>query len=535
MKFSKSLLNKIKNAPILPGCYIFRDKNGRILYIGKAVNIRSRVKSYFSNVEQIDPKITLMIEQIAKVEFTTTDSDLEALILETNLIKKYRPKYNRMMKDDKNYSWLAVTKGNDFPRLKFVREQRIKNVDYFGPYVNTKSIKRALKSLRKIFPYASCNRKIHYFKGKDGNKKFYSSDKKPCLYFHLNLCDAPCTGDISKASYRKNVNRIKHFFRNKKFKIVEELTKEMNKYATEKRYEEAAIIRNKLEDLSYITQRIRIEKDMDENMWKDKQESTQRKALENLIRRLKLPTTDYRLPLTDFRIECYDISNISGKSATGSMIVFTNGKPDKKSYRKFRIKTKDTPDDFEMLKEVFKRRFKNKSQVCKQKLVQSSPPAPSSGGRVGTSEPNQDKSFSTLPNLIIVDGGKGQLSSVLRILKEYNFNIPTIGLAKKEEEIIKSKGVTFKTIKLPRGSDEFFLIQRIRDEAHRFAIKYHKILRSKKQVKSVLDEIPGVGKLIRKRLLKAFGSAEGIKKANIDELQAIVKNKRTVENIKKLL
>lgn len=506
MSFPKPFLNKIKTAPVLPGCYIFKDSKGKVLYIGKAVNIRNRVNSYFTKYDQIDPKITIMIDLIRDVGFVTTDSELEALILETNLIKKYKPKYNRMMKDDKNYAWLMITKGEDFPRLQFVREQKVKRHDYFGPYINLQAIKRALKRLRVIFPYASCNRKIYFYQDKAGKLQLYSSDKKPCLYYHLNLCNAPCAGFTTQEEYRGNINNIKRFFRSKKFEIIDELTSQMNNKAKSKKFEKAAEIRDKLEDLKYIAQRIRIEKDMDEKLWREKKEESRITGLKNLTNKLKMKNLELKKNL---RIECFDISNISGKCATGSMVVFTDGKPDKSNYRKFKIKTKDEADDYEMLKEVFARRFKNKK--------------------------GKDSNFSNIPDLIIVDGGKGQLSSVLKILTEYKLKIPTIGLAKKEEEIFKFEKGKFKKIKLRNSSLELFLIQKIRDEAHRFAIKYHKILRSKKQVKSVLDDVPGVGEVVRKRLLKAFGSSEGIKKASIDELQAIVKNKRTVENLKKLL
>lgn len=506
MQIPTQLLNKVKNAPLKPGCYIYKDRQARILYIGKAVNLRNRTSSYFNNLKRLDPKIAVMVKQIRDVEYITTDNELEALILETNLIKKYKPKYNRLMKDDKNYSWLMITKGEDFPKIELVREQKIKNADYFGPYVNPSPIKRALKRLRSIFPYRSCSRKIYFYK-KDKKKYFYSSDKKPCLYYHLGLCTAPCTGKIKRSNYRKNINNIKRFFRSQKFKIIDELTKEMQNLATEKEFEDASIIRDKLEDLSYIAQRIRIEKDMDEILWKTKKESYEIEALKSLLNKLKIKNLRFK---RNFRIECYDISNISGKSATGSMIVFLNGKPNKSLYRKFKIKTKDEPDDFSMLREVFQRRFK----INRRK---------------------NDKSFSNYPDLIVVDGGKGQLSSVLNILKLHKIDIATIGLAKREEEIFKIEGENFKKIKLKKGSPEYFLVQRIRDEAHRFAIKYHKVLRSKKQIKSVLDDIPGVGDTIKKRLLKAFGSAKNIKKASFDEIQSIVKNRKTAQNIKKLL
>ena len=507
MQFPENLLNKIKNSPKSPGCYIFKNDKGKILYIGKAVNIRNRVSSYFSNYHKLDPKIALLIDEIKDTDFFTTDTDLEALILETNLIKKYKPKYNRMMKDDKNYTWLMITKTEDYPKVNIVREQKKKSADYFGPFSNPAPIRRALKQLRKIFPYRSCNREMYYFVDKNNKTRFYCSDYKPCLYYHMNLCNAPCTGKEPKTKYRKNVNNIKRFFRNRKFEIIDDLSSEMKKLSQKRKYEEAAVLKSKLEDLTYLAQRIRVEKDMDEQMWLKKKEESSIEATKKLISKLRMKNLEFR---DDFRMECFDISNISGKSATGSMVVFIDGKPSKKNYRKFKIKTKEEPDDYEMLREVFIRRFKKKKS-------------------------GNDNSFKSFPNLIIVDGGKGQLSATLKVLDSLKLRIPTIGLAKKEEEIFKFENNRFKKVKLRKPSEELFLIQKIRDEAHRFAIKYHKILRSKKQVKSVLDDIPGVGEIVRKRLLKAFGSAENIKKASFDDLQNVVKNRQTVENIRKLL
>jgi len=505
MKLKATLMNKINSSPLKPGCYLFKTNKGKLLYIGKAINIRNRVKSYFTNYKRLDPKNRMVVDQIQDVEFITTDTELEALILETNLIKKYKPKYNKMMKDDKNYAWLMITKGEDFPRLEIVRERKIKNADYLGPYADLRPIRRALKRLRKIFPYRTCKRTMYFHTDKSGKKKFYSSDPKPCLYLHLGLCDAPCDGSVSKAIYRKNINNIKRFFRSKKFAIIEDLTKEMKRLALEKKFEQASVIRDKLTDLTYIAERIRVERDMDEKSWIIKRNESVKMGLSRLIKQLRIDGLRIK---DDFRIECYDISNIQGKSATGSMVVFTNGKGDKSQYRKFRIKFKEEPDDFFMLQEVLSRRFR----------------------------PNKkDRSFAHLPDLLIVDGGKGQLSSVASILVDKNVSIPTIGLAKKQEEIFKIVGDEFRTVRLRKGSEELFLIQRIRDEAHRFAIRYHRTLRSKKQLRSVLDTIPGVGDVVKKRLLKAFGSERGIKKASSEQLQSVVKNKKTVENIKKLL
>lgn len=509
MKPSKKLLDKIQSAPRTPGCYIYKNSDEKVLYVGKAVNLYKRLKSYFADFSRLDPKTKILVKKIRTVEFVQTDSELEALILETNLIKKYQPKYNRMMKDDKNYGWLMFTDKDDYPRIEFTREKLYKTNTYFGPYQNPSPIKRALKEIRNVFPYRSCRRKIYDYTDENGEKKTYSSNRKPCLYYHLNLCDAPCDAQIKKASYRKDISNIKRFFRSKKFKIIDTLNKKMRKASKNKDFEEAAELRDKINDLKYLAQRIKVEQYMDEKLYKEKKSKTRNKAVERLIKKIKFKNLKNK---PNFRIECYDISNISGKSATGSMVVFIDGKATKNLYRKFKIKFKDTPDDFQMLKEVFIRRFKK--------------------GRK-----SKDKSFVAPPDLIIVDGGKGQLSSVQNILEDSMDSIPVIGLAKKYEEIYKFKKNEnkFKKIKLRKGSPELYLVQRIRDEAHRFAIKYHRNLRAKQQMKSVLDTIPGVGKVIKRRLLKAFGSYENIKKASFEDLQSVVKNKKTVKNIKKIL
>lgn len=508
MKVSSRIKNQLSTLPKSPGCYIYRDDKKKIIYIGKAVNLFNRVKSYFNNYSRLDPKIALMVDQISDIQILKTDNELEALILETNLIKKHKPKYNRMMKDDKNYSWLMITKNEDFPRIEFVREKKLKTADYFGPYTDRRPIKTALKQLRLLFPYRTCQRKIAYIVDKNNLPKFYSSDKKPCLYYHMNLCSAPCAEFTTRSAYRKNINNIKRFLRSRKYEIIESLAKEMKLHASMKKFEQAAEIRDKLDDLRYLAERVKVEKDMDEMSWELKKTQDRSAALERFVKKLSIPNLVVH---SNFKIECYDISNIQGKNATGSMVVFINGKPSKSNYRKFKIHLKDEPDDFGMLQEVLTRRF---SHSTKEK---------------------KDRSFDNYPDLMIIDGGKGQLSSVLEILEKVEINVPTVGLAKREEEIFKSVDDEFKKIKLLKGTSEYFLIQRIRDEAHRFAIKYHRKLRSNQQIKSVLDDIPGVGELVKRRLLQAFGSYDGIKKASVKELQSVVKNRRTVENIKKVL
>jgi len=503
MKLPSNLQNLLNNLPKSPGCYIYKDSQKNVLYVGKAINLNARVNSYFNNYKRLDPKIKLMIAQISFIEFILAENELEALLLETNLIKKYKPKYNRMMKDDKNYGWLMITTG-DFPNIEYVREKKDKKAFYFGPFINPSQIKRILKDLRKIFPYRSCSRIITYKTSNDKKKVFYSSDKKPCLYYHLKLCQAPCAQLIISKEYKKNIRYIKQFLKLGALKLKEKLTKEMNLKADNLEFEKASMIRNQIQDLDYITQRIRVDQKMDELEFEKLKSFQSNSASKKLIYSLKKLNIKY---LKNFRIECYDISNISGKDAVGSMIVFTNGKKDKSQYRKFKIKLIDSPDDFAMLEEVFTRRFSLKNK----------------------------KMLGKYPDLIIVDGGKGQLSSTEKILKNNKINIPIVGLAKKNEEIFFLDKDEFKKIIFQKNSPQLFLIQQIRDEAHRFAINYHRKLHSKNQIYSKVSDIPGVGEVIYKRLLKAFGSYEGIRKAKKSDLINIVKNRRTVENISKLI
>lgn len=515
--------SNLKSIPTKPGCYIYRDKSNKILYVGKAVNIRNRVTSYFARKTQLEPKIRKLVSQINDVETITVDSEVEALILETNLIKKYKPKYNSMMKDDKNYVWLMFDNTKIFPKPEIVREKKKKTAKYFGPYPKTFPVSKVLRRLRKIFPY--CNKNFTIIsKDLDGRKVYKGNEKRACLDTHIGLCSGVCAGNLSRARHLKNINNIKRFFRGQKNQIMINLDERMHKYSKDRDFERAAKIRNAIRDMEYVTQRIKVDLDTDEEVLLSLKHVTRFRALFDLTKRLRIEklkknytelSKDIR-GLNKFRIECYDISNISGKSATGSLIVFEGGEAKKSDYRKFRIKTKDTPDDFLMMKEVLGRRLKNL-------------------------ENEKDVSFSKIPDLIIIDGGKGQLSSAYKILKDYKLSskIPIIGLAKKEEELFRIENnngeLEFKKIRLPRRSDSFFLIQRIRDEAHRFAIGYHRKLRSRNQNKSVLDDIPGVGDLTKKRLLKAFGSLDGIKKAGKSDLQTVIKNKSTVNALTKVI
>jgi excinuclease ABC subunit C len=322
----------------------------------------------------------------------------------------------------------------------------------------------------------------------------------------LGLCPAPCAGKISKKEYSKNIKHLQEYFSQRKEYVIYKLREEMALLAKEKKYEAAAILRDKVTDLLYISQRIEVENNVDEQRFIMNRNLVKAKALSELIDIINDGALEFK---DNFKIECYDISNIQGKLAVGSMVVFINGIPAKQLYRKFRIKIKDTPDDYAMMQEVFKRRFSEKNLKSK------------------------DKSFKVLPDLIIVDGGKGQLSSANKILKELELNTTIIGLAKRNEDIFTV--FSSNKIILKEGSEAKFLMQRIRDEAHRFGITYHRNLRLKAQKFSVINTIPGIGKILGLKLLRAFGSLDGVKKATEKDLYQIIKNKKTVQTIKDIL
>lgn len=515
MKTSAVIDNKLQQLPDSPGCYIYRDKAGKVLYVGKARVLKNRVRNYFQQTGKLEPKIQLMVPMIHDIETVTTDSELEALLLETNLIKKYRPKYNKLMKDDKNYVWLLFETKEDFPRIRIVREKKLKG-EYLGPYPNTLPLKRILAQLRKVFPYRTCNRKIKQQSINIVNGKkvinVESSDNKPCLYFYLGLCKAPCAGFTDKNTYRSNIHAIKRFMGSEKNDLINDFKKQMQVFASSKNFEAAASIRDKINDLNYISQRININEYTDESIFLKEKQQRRQNSLFELAERLK--EIDLQIH-EQFKIECYDISNIQGSNAVGAMVVFVDGRPARNLYRKFRIKTKDTPDDFEMMREVLRRRF-----------------------NIDAKKQN-DESFKIMPDLVIVDGGKGQLSAAYKILSEMNIDLPIVGLAKRFEELFlvedKDGELDFVKRTLRSGSESKFLVQRIRDETHRFAITYHRKLRAIASRHSVLDDIPGVGPVIKHKLLKAFGSIDGIKKASDQAVGEILKNKTTLSRLRKAL
>jgi excinuclease ABC subunit C len=600
------LKERLSALPSKPGVYLMKDALGHVIYVGKAINLRNRVRSYFRASNGQTRKLRRLVHNIADFEFIVTGSELEALILECNLIKKHRPHYNVRLKDDKRYPYIKITMQEDYPRIYTVRRMQDDGSRYFGPYTSSKAVRQTMETLRKLFPYLSCKREI------TGN------DRRPCLYYHIGRCAGPCIGAISKKEYRALIQQIILFLEGKQERIIQDLQEQMERAAQALDFERAAALRDQVQALrtviekqrivfaagndedviafaredgqacvqtffirggkligreyfvltgtqdedaeeimtsfvkqfydqaAYVPPKILVQHNVDEAMvieswlrhkrgtkvtihvprrgrgrelvkmvaenaaetlaqlraeWAAEQ-AKQVTALEELRKHLELDEAPTR-------IECYDISNIQGKAATGSMVVFVKGVARKSEYRRFRIKTVAGADDYAMLQEVLRRRFKGVAASRQQ------------GAGSEKEQPSADQSgWGILPDLLIVDGGKGQLNAALEVMTESGVeDVPVIGLAKQREEVFLAG--RSKPILLPRDSQGLYLLQRIRDEAHRFAIQYHRKLRKKKGMTSALDAIPGIGPKRRQALLKRFGSVDAIREASVEELAAV--------------
>ncbi len=412
-----------------PGIYIFLGKNKKILYVGKAKNLKNRISSYFRSITELGPKTKVMVSQVEKIKTQEVTSEIEALLLEANLIKKYSPKYNVRLTDGKAYPLIRITIKDKYPKVLIARRIDDKKSLYFGPYPNSGALRLVLKTIRRIFPFQSVK----------------NHPKKLCLYYHLNLC--PCPEVLEDKEYRKNINHIITFLKGRKGKVLKDLEKERNSLVKLEEFEKASLIQKKINAILLVTSPVYEKFDYKFNINLDEDQRLKELLdLKSILIKNSVKISNLK------RIECFDISNISGTSATGSMVVFVNGEKDPSMYRKFKIRTVDKiPNDFAMISEIIRRRLNHAEW--------------------------------SYPNLIIVDGGKGQVSAVLSAIRTMKhpvnetIDIPVIGLAKKEETIITS---TFKEILLPKDSPALHFIMRIRDEAHRFAITYHKKLRSKK-------------------------------------------------------
>ncbi len=414
--------------PEKAGVYIYSDKNNKILYVGKANNLKSRVSSYFVKSAKLGEKTRLLVEQVDKIKIVIVESELEALLLEAFYIKKFRPKYNIRLSDDKSYVRIRITIKDHYPTVVLTRREDDKNSVYFGPYPNSGAVKLVLKTIRRVFPFQSAP----------------NHPKRICLYNHLGLCPCPPVFDSLelKKLYRKNIKGIIGILEGQSPKILKELQKKRDSLSEKELYEEANAIQKKISALQIITEPYHkpFEYDVNPNLRTDLRQ-IEIEELEKHLRENGLLVGHLQ------RIECYDISNTQGTHATGSMVVFTDGEKDSGQYRRFKIKKDSTPNDFAMMEEMLTRRFK--------------------------------RSGWEMPDLVIVDGGKGQITSALKALAINNVNIPLIGLAKREETIIIPGSTGFNEVSLPKNSKALHLIMRIRDEAHRFAITYHRLLRSK--------------------------------------------------------
>ena len=609
---------ELKKLPRKPGVYIMRDDKDVILYVGKAINLHNRVRSYFRENIGRGPAIDQMVSLIARFEYIVTDSELEALVLENNLIKENSPKYNTLLKDDKTYPYIKVTVGEDYPRILFSRTMKKDKSRYFGPYTSAAAVKDTIELLNKLYQLRTCNRVLPRDIGIE----------RPCLNYHIRQCLAPCQGYVSKEEYRQQVAGALEFLNGNYSPILKDLEEKMKKAAEAMEFEDAARYRDLLSSVRQVSQKQKITEGVGEDkdilaLYQDETEAvvqvffvrdgkligrehyymthvpennkpailqdfvkqfyagtpfiprelmlqyeiedaeliekwlserkgsrvylkvpkigSKEKLVELAAQNAKLVLSQDReklkreegrtigavkeisdllqLPLTGTaRMEAYDISNINGFENVGSMVVYEKGKPKRSDYRKFKIKSVSGPDDYACMREVLTRRFRHGMEESRELEEQ---------------EMDQEYgSFTKFPDLILMDGGRGQVNIALSVLEELGIDIPVCGMVKDDNH--RTRGLYYHNIELPidTHSEGFKLITRIQDEAHRFAIEYHRSLRSKTQVRSVLDDIPGVGPARRKALMRHFKSLEEIRQATAEDLMEIPEmNERTAQEI----
>ena len=588
---------ELKKLPGKPGVYIMHGEKDEIIYVGKAVSLKNRVRQYFQSSRNKGAKIEQMVTHITRFEYIVTDSELEALVLECNLIKEHRPKYNTMLKDDKTYPFIKVTVNEPYPRVLFSRTMKKDKAKYFGPYTSSTAVKDVIELVRKIYMVRSCNRSLPRDCGKD----------RPCLYYHMKQCMAPCQGNVSEEAYKQNIGQVLHFLNGNFQETIDQLTEKMMAASEDMRFEDAAGYRDLINSIRRIGERQKIttygEEDrdiiavaMDESEDLREQDAvvqvffmrggrligrdhfflrvargdTKAQVLSSFLKQfyagtpfipaeimmqteiedggiiedwlsarrkqrvhIRVPKKGTKEKLVELakenawmvlskdrerikreegrtigavkeiedwlglkdivRMEAYDISNISGFESVGSMVVYEKGKPKRSDYRKFKIKWVQGPNDYASMEEVLTRRFTHESK-------------------------GEYDSFSILPDLILMDGGRGQVNIARKVLGELGIDIPVCGMVKDDNH--RTRGVYFNNVEIPidTSGEGFHLVTRIQDEAHRFAIEYHRSLRSKEQVHSVLDDIPGIGETRRKALMRRFRSIENIRDASVEEL-----------------
>ncbi len=620
---------RLKAMPTKPGVYLMRDADGNVLYVGKAANLRSRVRSYFGSSYGLQPKIEKMVARVADIDFILANSEQEALILECNLIKRHRPYYNSRLKDDKSYPYMKIDLTEEFPRVYFTRRVEQDGARYFGPYASAGSLRTSMDLIKKLFPYRSCNRIIS------------GVDPRACLDYYIHRCVGPCIGAASKEQYGEVINQVILFLEGRQEQVVKEVRRKMEEASTRLEFERAAVLRDQLlaierttagqrvvspramdrdvialaigkdeawvevffirrgkligrdnfmmegtldeepsqiitsfvkqfyASASYIPQEVLLQHPVDdmaviqgwltlkrgrkvglqvpqrgeryklvamvaENAQQGLEQMRVRwladtsalaKAMAELQESLSLP----RLPR---RIECYDISNIQGSNPVGSMVVFEDGKPKPSHYRRFKIKSVTGIDDYAMMQEMLRRRFRRLS------VLQATSDNGAEGERsaaVSALPKGERDSFATIPDLVLIDGGRGHLNAVLEVMLELGVRgVPLASIAKEEEVLFIPEMP--EPVLLPRSSQGLFLIQRVRDEAHRFAITFHKSLRSKKGTHSAMDDIPGIGPKRKRALLRKFGSLQAIREAPVEELASVPGMTRTsAQKLKELL
>jgi excinuclease ABC subunit C len=602
MEVPEHIRSLLDTLPRRPGVYLMQDVGGRVIYVGKAIDLRSRVRSYFQLSSWEDPKVRAIVSDIGDLEFIVTDSELEALILEANLIKQHRPRYNVRLKDDKRYPYIKISWADPFPKVLITRRMEQDGSRYFGPFTSSGAVHQTLDLLRRSFPYLTCSREIT------------GQDERACLYYDIKLCVGPCIGAVTKDEYRAMIRGLARFLEGRSEEVVADLEERMMAAADQLDFEQAASLRDQLQSVRSVVERQKIvstlgadqdvmafareendacvqvffirggkllgreyfvmegaqDKDEREVMaaflkqfyeeaayvppevllpdrieealiieqWlrgkrgakvtlhvprRGKKRELVALAAENAAETLASLRAQWHadahkheqalaelqealgLPASPVRIECYDISTTQGTEAVGSMAVFVHAVPRKSEYRRFVVRSVEGPDDYASMREVLNRRFRRWQMATSDKTL---------GKR-------DIKGWAKLPDLLVVDGGKGQLNVAVEVLGEYDLlgQVPVVGLAKQREEIFVPGRP--RPVLLPRRSQGLFLMQRVRDEAHRFAITHHRSRRRKAGVASQLDSIPGVGPARRKALLKAFGSLDAIRIASADELAAV--------------
>lgn len=595
---------ELKKLPGQPGVYIMHDAKDAIIYVGKAISLKNRVRQYFQSSRDKTAKIKQMVSKIARFEYIVTDSELEALVLECNLIKEHRPRYNTMLKDDKTYPYIKVTASEEYPRILFSRQMKKDKNKYFGPFTSAGAVKDTIELIRKIYRIRACSRKLPQDMGKD----------RPCLYYHIHQCDAPCQGYISQADYQKSVKQAVWFLNGQYEPVMKYLEEKMRTASETMEFEKAIEYRDLLDSVRKVAQKQKITSQSMEDrdiiaMAKDERDAvvqvffvrdgkligrehfhmnltgseSKAEILNSFVKqfyagtpfvpheiwvqeeledaevianfltarrgqkvRFVVPKMGEKERLVELaeknakmvlsqdkekikreelrtigamnqigswiglsgikRVEAYDISNISGFESVGSMIVYENGRPKRNDYRKFRIRTVQGPNDYASMREVLLRRFSHGLEETKKMQAE--------GGDLAMG------SFTRFPDLLMMDGGRGQVNIALEVLRELQLEIPVCGMVKDDNH--RTRGLYYQNVEIPidRHSEGFQLITRIQDEAHRFAIEYHRSLRGKEQVRSVLDDIKGIGPARRKSLMRTFKTIEAVREASVEELEA---------------